>query len=111
MSQCVYTQLPLLDKLSKASPAVRKKLLKAANTKLMKSIVECIHNVMKGNLKLERNCVEKLRKHKNILRRVNKAGQKLLEKKKIIIQTGGAFLPALLSPIIGLLITKIFEQS
>lgn len=111
MSQCVFTQLPILDKLSKASPTVRRKLLKAANTRLIRSIVECIHNVMKGNLRLERACMEKLRKYKNTLRSLNKVGQKFKEKKRIIIQTGGSFLPALLSPIIGILINKIFEEA
>lgn len=111
MSHNVFTQLPLLDKLSKVSPAVRKKLLQTANQRLIKSILECVYNVLKGNLKLERECLEKLRKYKAVLRRINKVGRKIQERKQIIIQTGGAFLPALLSPIVGILINKIFEQS
>lgn len=107
MSQCVITQLPILDRLAKSSPRERKKILEGANLKLIKSIVECVENVLKGNVRLKKNYLKKLKKYKSILRRINSVGHKLAQKKKVIIQTGGAFLPALLSPIIGLLVDHL----
>lgn len=53
--------------------------------------------------------MNKLKKYKNTLRRINKAGRKLTQKKKVIIQAGGAFLPALLSPIIGILLERLLN--
>lgn len=107
MSQCVFAQLPLLDKLAKASPKERKKILEKANFELIKSIIECTQNVLNGNVELEDKCFIKLKKHKKILRRINSAKEKLKQKKEFIIQNGGAFLPALLSPIIGILLNRL----
>lgn len=110
MSRCVISNLPFLDKLSKLPPKERKKMIETANLKLIQSIVECIENVLNGNVVLEKQTVSKLKKHKSILRKIKNAGRKLAEKKKVIIQSGGAFLPALLTPIIGLLINKLINQ-
>lgn len=107
MSQCVISNLPFLDKLSKLPPKERKKMIESANSKLIQSIVECIENVLNGNVVLKEDSVSKPKKHKNILCKIKNAGRKLSEKKKVIVQSGGAFLPALLSPIIGLLISRL----
>lgn len=48
MSKCVIKNLALLDKLAKAKPAERKKILGSASLQLIRSIVECIENVLKG---------------------------------------------------------------
>lgn len=109
MSQCVVKNLPILEKLAKSSPAERKKILQSASLQLIKSIVECIENVLKGIVKLKKQCFAKLKKHKNILRRVYTTGCRLKHKKELIIQSGGAFLPALLTPIIGLLADKLLN--
>lgn len=53
MSQCVVSHLPILDKLANATPKERKKILEKANSSLIKSIVECVENVLKGNVKLK----------------------------------------------------------
>lgn len=107
MSGCVIRQLPLLDSLAKASPAKRKKILKAANFDLIKSIIECIENVLKGNVKLKKKFLTKLKKYKTVLHRILNSGKKWTHKKKVIIQSGGAFLPTLLAPVVGLLVDRL----
>lgn len=109
MSQRLVSQLPLLDKLSKVSSKERKKLLQKASLELFRSIDECIKNVIKGNVKFKKRCAEKLSKYKNVLNKINDSKHKITQKKKIIIQSGGAFLPALLSPILGVILDRILN--
>lgn len=106
MSKCVIKHIHLLDVLAKAKPGERKTILKKSNFGLIKSIVECIENVLDGNVKLDKNRVKKLKKYKSQLRKIYTSGRKWTSKKKVIIQTGGAFLPALLVPIISALATR-----
>lgn len=106
MSKCVIKHIHLLDTLARAKPSERKTILKQSNFGLIKSIVECIENVLDGNVKLDKNRVKKLKKYKSQLRKIYTSGRKWTSKKKIIIQTGGAFLPALLVPIISALATR-----
>lgn len=103
MSKCLFKQLPKLNELAQARPKVRKQILEKANLVLIKSIVECIENVLKGNISLTKQCKEKLKKYKGILRKIFGAEKKLATKKKIIVQSGGSFLPALLAPVITVL--------
>lgn len=51
MSDVLYSQLYLLDILSRAKQKERKRILESSTYKLIKSIVECIENVLRGNVK------------------------------------------------------------
>lgn len=107
----VYKQLPLLQILATATPKSRKKILKAANYQLIKAIVECVYNVLVGNVKVTPKRTEKLRKYKNILRKIHsKNNNKWTEKKSAIVQSGGSFLPLLLTPVISYLLDKITKN-
>ena len=110
MSQCVIAQLPILERLSKAKPAERKRILKSASPELIQSIVECIENVLEGNVKIRKSNLRNLKKFKNILRKIIAAGRKLSHKKKVIIQSGGSFLPALLVPVISILVQSLLNS-
>lgn len=104
----IYKQLPLLQILATAAPSTRKKILKAAGYKLVKAIVESVCNVLVGNVKLAPQRVKKLRKHKSTLRKIHsKKSKKWTHKKSIIVQSGGSFLPLLLTPVISYLLDKI----
>lgn len=100
MSKCVLKHIHTLEALARAKPSVRKTLLKASNFGVIKSIVECVENVLNGNVKLDKKCVKKLKKYKKQLQKIYTSGRKWTSKKKVIVQCGGAFLPALLLPII-----------
>lgn len=110
MSHRIISHLPKLDKLIKVTPKKRQNLLEKANLQFIKSIVECIENVMSGNIQLKRECKEKLKKYKTILRKIFNSGNKLKEKKQIIVQNGGAFLPALLTPVISILVERLLRK-
>lgn len=108
MSKCVIKHMHLLNGLARAKPSERRELLKKSNFGLIKSIVECIENVLNGNVKLGKGHIQKLKKYKTQLHKVHKSGKKWSLKKKVIIQTGGGFLPALLIPVITALASRLF---
>lgn len=108
MSKCVIKHIHLLDALAKARPAERKAMLRNSNFGLIKSIVECVENVLSGNVKLDKKRMVKLKKYKNQLRKIYTSGKKWTSKKKVIVQSGGGFLPALLIPVISAIASRLF---
>jgi hypothetical protein len=111
MSQRVLSHLPKLEGLIKLTPRKRRDQLEKANLQFIKSIVECVENVMKGNIQLKRECKEKLKKYKTILRKIFNSENKLKVKREIIVQNGGAFLPALLAPVITILAERFLRHN
>lgn len=104
MSEVVIKCLPILELLSQVNKTSRIKILKGANLALIKAIVECVFNVLEGNVELKALELRKLKKYKNELREISKPGRNYTLKKKVIIQSGGGFLPTLLIPIVTSLI-------
>ena len=103
--------LVLLGALSHCDDGQRTAILRAADKSFVKCICECALNVLQGVVKL-RDCEKKqLYKHKTVLRKlINRKSnsENWKTKKRTIVQSGGSFLPALLAPIIGTLISKLF---
>lgn len=96
----IRKHLPLLQTIQTAKPKVRKQILEKADESLIKTILECIHNVLRGNVPLEPKQKNKLKKHKSTLRNLVKSKSSIKNKRKVIVQSGGAFLPALLLPVV-----------
>ena len=94
--------------LSKLNPAQRTALLKVADKQVIEAICECVYNILRGNVELKAGEKKKLKKYQKILRilGLNKGCWK--RKKRYILQTGGAFLPALLAPILGGVLGSLF---
>lgn len=88
----------LLKILYKASPKLRKALLADLPPEVIHVLSECAVNILKGSVILKKKHKEKLRPHRQNLRRLANKKTKVRDKKKII-QTGG-FLPGLLAGII-----------
>lgn len=108
MSKCVINHIHLLDALARATPSERRTILQKSNFGVIKSIVECVENVLNGNVKLDKCSLKKLNRYKSQLRKICASGKKWTLKKKVIIQTGGAFLPHLLLPVISGLVSRLF---
>ena len=92
----------MLKALVKASPPMAKAIIKNGDKDLINTICECGHNVLKGNVRLTKPQIARLRRHKHTLRKLTKHRQSL-KQKKTLLQTGGGFLSALLGPVIGIL--------
>lgn len=110
MTKRVISHLSKLEKLMKAKPKKRRVLLQKASLLFIKTLVECVENVMSGNIQLKSECKEKLRKYKSILRKIFNSENKLKAKKEIIIQNGGAFIPALLAPVVTILAERLLRR-
>lgn len=100
MSKRLEKHLDYLSVLRKCKPKQRQAILSNADNELIKTICDCIENLLAGKVQLSPSQKKQLKRHRNQLRilRSSKKGLKL--KKKYIVQNGG-FLPALLAPILG----------
>lgn len=80
--------------LAKAKPQLRKALLIKADNSLIKAIIEVVLNTLNGNLHVPKQDVQKMRKHRKVMRQIashKKRGIKAQRKR--IVQYGGGFLP------------------
>jgi hypothetical protein len=96
----------MLKMIQKARPDLRQSLIKMADQKLIRCIVESAANTLKGNVRLSAAEKRKLSRHKKVLRRLVKRGEHWKAKRKYIAQKGGFLIP-LLTPIVGALLSKI----
>jgi hypothetical protein len=104
MAPKAHIHKDLLSVIQKAKPSLRKAILKEADKALVYSICEICDNTLIGNLKLSDKQKNKIKRHKNTIRKLAQRGGSWQKKKKHLVQTGGAFLPILLSflaPILG----------
>lgn len=83
----------------------RKQVIHNAENDLIKCICECSLNILNGNLEVTTQQKNKLKKFKKVLRNLSASRGSVKRKKKIIQKGGAAFLPLLLAPIIGELIS------
>ena len=102
MSARLRRNLDFLRILSKASPAQRKAILESASKDLIYCICEIIDNILHGTVKLSKQRQTKLLRYKKLLRFINDKKVAVNKKKKVLIQKGGGFLPALIVPILAL---------
>jgi hypothetical protein len=95
-----------LQVLKRAKQQLRKAIIKNCNSELVKTISECVLNVLCGNLQLTACQKKRLRKFKVPLRAVADRSVSLASKKKFINQRGGFIIP-LLSAILPILASHI----
>jgi len=101
MSPRLEKYLAMFKILKKASPKVRKQILKDCTRSLLCCICECVKNVLKGNVPLSKAQKSKLVRHRDKLRRLVLKKTRIAEKKKLV-QSGG-FLSVLIPPIAAFL--------
>lgn len=109
MSRSVINCAEVLKFLQKAKPHYRKAVLQKADKELVICICECVYNILKGKVPLTNTQKQNICKHKRLLRRLVKRGEPFTEKRKIIYQKGGSFLPMLLAPIISGVLGSLFK--
>ena len=92
-----------LKLLVKCTPAQRKAILKAVDDALVKTICECVFNVLKETVPVSKPAKRKLLKHKKALTAIAEKITPLNKKKQILVQHGGNFLSVLLPPVLRVL--------
>ena len=100
----------LLRVLGHFQPKIRNAILKNCENDFIHIICDCVYNVVKGNvLCLTQEKVNKLARHKtSLIKLTQKVPMK--EKRKVLVQKGGGFLPFLLplvAPLIAEAVSKI----
>ena len=98
----------ILRTIQKARPDLRKSLLKLADQDVIRCIVECADNTLKGHVHLSTKQKQNLKRHKKSLRRLVNRGERWQTKRKLIVQSGGFLLP-LLTPLLGSLIANLLQ--
>ena len=89
----------------------RSALLRKADLKLVRHICECALNLLRGGIPLNKRQRSSLRKHVKLLRQLADPSRRLPIKKRIIVQKGGgAFLTALLAPLIGTVLSNFVAR-
>ena len=100
----------LLRVLGHCQPKIRNAILKNCENDLIQIICDCVYNVVKGNIPgLTQEQVNILARHKASLIKLTKK-LPIKEKRKILVQKGGGFLPFLLpfcAPLIAKAASKI----
>ena len=99
-----------LKVLSHYKPKIRNAILKNCENNLIHIICDCVYKVVKGNVPgLTQEKVNKLAHHKTSLIKLTQKVP-IKEKRKILVQKGGGFLPFLLplvAPLIAEAVSKI----
>ena len=103
MAQRLRKNHDFLKLLTKCTPAQRKAILKTADDGLVKTICECVLNVLKETVPVSRPAKRKLLKHKKSLIALAEKSTPLNKKKKILVQHAGNFLSILLPPVLRVL--------
>lgn len=107
MFQSVKTNADLLRAIANMTPSRRKSFFKTADKELVQSICECALNTLKGNVPLK-SCQKKtLSRYKRVLRKLVLPKGCWKAKRRILIQHGAGFLPALIAPILGSILTHL----
>ena len=103
MAQRLRKNHDFLKLLVKCTPAQRKAILKAADDALVRTICECVFNVLKETVPVSKPAKRKLLKHKKALTALAEKSTPLNKKKQILVQHGGNFLSVLLPPVLRVL--------
>ena len=103
MAQRLRKNHDFLKLLAKCTPAQRKAILKVADEALVRTICECILNVLKETVPVSKPAKRKLLAHKKSLIALAEKSTPLRKKKKILVQQGGKFLGLLLPPVLRVL--------
>jgi hypothetical protein len=112
MNQRIAHTLPELKRLCRMSNKDRRKFIKTCSKDFIYCLCECIKNLLKGNVPLNRKQLTSLAHHKQSLRKLALKKTSLSGRKRIL-QKGG-FLGALIGPLINgisYLVSSIAAQS
>nr|DAC81362.1 TPA_asm: gasderminX [Nephila orb-weaver spider adintovirus] len=105
MPVCSEQTLELLKLISKTKHP--KSILKKCSKKEIKTLCECVLNVLCGNISLTKIKKNRLSPYKESLRKLSNKKTPLYEKKKILIQKGEGFLNILLPAAISVISSLI----
>jgi hypothetical protein len=99
-----------LRALCKCKGKKRKLLLQKASGSLIRTVSQVAKNTINGNIPLSLHQKQRLRRHKRTLRALSLKRSSLKNKRKLLIQKGGALLPLILGPILSAVAGSLFSR-
>jgi hypothetical protein len=84
----------------------RKQLCKIANKDQILSVCECAFNILKKNIPITKAQEDQLRRHKRFVYKLVDKSVPLIQKKKVLEQSGG-FVQFLLAPVLGAILGEV----
>ena len=111
-SACFFNkkQAALLTAIAHADSTQRRALLRTADSNFVRSICECVLNILHGVVPLHPRTKRNLRRHAPTLRRLVNDKGGFAKKKKALLQSGGSFLPALLAPLLVEFVSRLASR-
>jgi len=103
MAPSVKTHRAVLEVLQTAKPNLRKAILRESDKSIVYAICEICDNLLIGNIPLTPTQKNKLKRYRDDLRSLAQKGKGWKAKKEHLVQTGGNFLPLLLSVVASVL--------
>ena len=86
---------------------MKKTLLRKSPNSLIKALCECCNNLIKGNIPLSKQRLNRLRPYKRTLRKLVNSKVPLFKKRRILVQKGDGFLSLLIPAALSVLKTII----
>lgn len=101
----------LLYALQSAKPKLFKSIIENSDPSLILAICEIIHNILKGNVRLNNHTRNKLKRYKKVLRCIACPKQSISSKRRIIKQKGGgAILPIIIGSVLSGLVSSLSDK-
>jgi hypothetical protein len=92
-----------LKRIPTLSPQDRVKLINILGKDIVKSLCECALNIVHEKVKIPKSIQSAYKKEEKNIRALIDNKTPLKKKKKILVQKGGALLPLLVQPVLGIL--------
>jgi|GEM_PF-7030264 len=102
MAECVIRNKGFLNRVHKCKNKERKTLIKNASRDNIDALSEIALNTLLGNVPLKTEEKQKLKRHRDKIRKLAHRKTSTKKKKILLVQQGG-FLPLLLTPILSAL--------
>lgn len=108
MSRCIRQHTDFLKYISKCGHKQRLQCIKHASPQEIKAILEIVLNTAKGNVPIDKNKIRKLQPFKQTFHKIaSRKLKRLSSQKKIILQRGGAIVPALLATVLPYIVSLL----
>jgi len=95
-----------LHLLNESRPRQQKLLLEQAPAGLVKAVCQCCDSLLKGNVQINQQQLQKLKRHRKQIRQLAGKGS-LDRKRRLLVDQKGGFIGALLAPLLGPIIGGI----
>lgn len=88
--------------LAGSNPVERQRILKCADDEVIRTICECIHNYMNDRVPVTLQQSRRLSQYAKTMGKLWTKKRSNQEKRRILMEQKGGFLPAMLAPILGI---------